>query len=273
MLKCRRQRQQWLDKFCKLCFYYARDNANLRRYERSSICWKRRQRFLAKTESCYDDVKKYLCGSWSIDNFADSFPNVVGTSFENEVAIAISSSKWKTRGTLSSSQSEIRGVEHPDIPTSSRHACGYSESVAASEPGPSYVPTNPTESETSEPGSSSSSSAMVPSRVSGCRKTKSKPQKRIPKKRQFTIKSRTPSPQLPHQAPVIERGESNVPIMTPRNIDTILSLIPEIDSKFLPRSSFELKRVPRLIKHKKPAVSLSLIVGLSLVFPLRSRRC
>ena len=100
MLNCRRQRQQWLDKFCKLCFYYSRDHANLRRHEGSSNCWKRRQRFLAQTESCYDDVKKYLCGSWSIDNFADSFPNMVGTSSENEVAIAISSSKRKRRDTL-----------------------------------------------------------------------------------------------------------------------------------------------------------------------------
>ena len=132
MLNCRRQRQQWLDKFCKLCFYYARDNANMRRHEGGSICWKRRRSFLAQTESCYNDVKKYLDRSWSIDNFADSFPNVVETSFENEVAIAISSSKRKRRSTLSSSQSEIRGVEHPDIPTSSRHACASSENVAAS---------------------------------------------------------------------------------------------------------------------------------------------
>ena len=207
MLNCRRQRQHWLDKFCKLCFYYARENANLSRHEGSSICWKRRQRFLAQTESCYDDVKKYLCGSWSIDTFAENFPNVVGTSLEIEVAIAINSSKRKRRGTLSSSQSQIRGVEHPDIPTSSRHACGYSESVAASEPGPSYVPTIPTESETTEPGPSSSSSTVAPSRVSGSRNWKSKPQKRIPEKRQFTIESRTPSPQLSRmeidQAPVI----------------------------------------------------------------------
>ena len=53
------------------------------------------------------------------------------------------------------------------------------------------------------------------------------------------------------QAPVIERGESNVPIMTPRNIDKILSQIPEIDRKFLPRTAFEQKRIPRLIKEHK----------------------
>ena len=146
-------------------------------------------------------------------------------------------------------------MEHSDIPTSSRHACLYSERVAASEPGPSYVPTNPTEPETSEPGPSSSSSAVVPPRVSGSRKMKSKPQKHIPEKRQFTVESPTPSVQLPRveidQAPVIEQGESNVPIMTPRIIDIILSQIPEIDRKFLPRTYSELKRVPRLVNEHK----------------------
>ena len=35
------------------------------------------------------------------------------------------------------------------------------------------------------------------------------------------------------QAPVIERDEFDVPIVTPRNIDTILSQIPEIDQELL----------------------------------------
>ena len=38
------------------------------------------------------------------------FPDMVGTSLKNEVVIAISSSKNEKRETLSSSQSEIRGV-------------------------------------------------------------------------------------------------------------------------------------------------------------------
>ena len=110
-------KQQWLDKFFKQCFYYVWDNAKLWSHEAGSVCWKKRKSFLAQTESCYDDVKKYLDWSGPIDNFADSFPNVVGTSLENEVAIAISSLKRKRRNALSSSRSEIRGMEHSDIIT------------------------------------------------------------------------------------------------------------------------------------------------------------
>ena len=72
----------------------------------------------------------------------------------------------------------------------------------------------------------------------------------MPEKRQFKVESCTPSPQLPtieiDQAPVIERVESNAPIMTPRIIDRILLQILEIDRKFLSRTAFELKVVPRL---------------------------